>query len=346
MRAAEEHGTFEARTVKTPNRRHVLSAMLAAGGAAACAATNRVLPVSIPDPVRFDACGGRGQSTFSVLTWNVFMMPQWIGESPRNVPRAAAIAAALLERDYDVLCLQKVFDSAARDVLEAALAARYPYRFGPANDDWSLKLNSGVWVLSRHPMADYQTIQFDDCACVECFSRKGAILVSGSCAGMPFRLIATHLQGEEGPEFTASHQRVRDAQMAQIRDQLVLPHREPSIPFLFCGDLGTPRFTDDGRLETASYQNMLRTFDAENGPEARFTLADSLIDNDMATDDSGRHNELDYVLLAANGAPVTVQRARQVFRRRGWDTPPSVRADLSYRYAVSATVTFGPSPGR
>jgi hypothetical protein len=166
------------------------------------------------------------------------------------------------------------------------------------------------------------------------------MLVSGSCAGTPFRLVATHLQGEEGPSFTASHQRVRDAQMAQIRDQLIAPHLEPSIPFLVCGDMGTPRFTDDGLHETASYAAMLRTFHAENGPEARMTLCDSLLDNDMATDDTGRRNELDYVLLAANGCPVTVRRELCVLRRVGWDTPPSVRSDLSYRFAVGATVRF------
>jgi hypothetical protein len=156
----------------------------------------------------------------------------------------------------------------------------------------------GVLVLSRHPLTDYQTIEFDDCACIECMSRKGAILVSGSCAGTPFRLIATHLQGEEGTNFTASHQRVRDAQMAQIRDQLIVPHLEPSIPFLICGDLGTPRFTDDGLHETASYAKMLETFQAENGPDARITFSDSLLDNDMATDDTHRKNELDYIRAA------------------------------------------------
>ncbi len=319
-------------------RRHVLQAMLGAGGWAGCAGTDRIVPVSTPDPVRFDACRTRGANTFRILTWNVFLMPEWIHESPRNVPRAGAIAAALLEHDFDILCLQKVFDDDAREVLEATLGAAYPHRFGPANDGPSLKINSGVLVLSRHPLTDYQTIQFDDCASFECFSRKGAILLSGSCAGVPFRLIATHLQGEEGPSFTASHQRVRDTQMAQIRDQLLLPHLEPSIPFLICGDLGTPRFTDDGRHETASYANMLRTFQAENGSEPRLTFCDSLLDNDMATDDTHRRNELDYILLAGNGRPVMVQRELCIFRRVGWDVPPSVRADLSYRYAVGATV--------
>jgi endonuclease/exonuclease/phosphatase family metal-dependent hydrolase len=331
-------------------RRQLLAAVATAGTAASCTSAGGIPPVSTPDPATFGACRSAGWNTLSILTWNIFMMPPWIHESPANEPRAAAIAATLLEHDFDVLCLQKVFHAGARAILEAALAAKYPYRYGPANDGCSIKLNSGVLVLSRHPLADYQTIEFDDCACVECWSRKGAILLSGSCAGAPFRLVATHLQGEEGPSFTASHQRVRDKQMQQIGSQLVWPHLQPTVPFFICGDLGTPRFTDDGSHETAWYWEMLQTLRAENGHAPRITLDDSLMDNDLAIDNTGRRNELDYILVVANDCPLVAERRRHVFRRRGWDTSPSKRSDLSYRYAVSALVTFGSgiyaTPGR
>jgi endonuclease/exonuclease/phosphatase family metal-dependent hydrolase len=320
-------------------RRQLLLA-LAAGGASACAAAPPLPPVTRPDPQRFESCPLPGR-TLSVLTWNIFMMPPWIRESPRNTTRAAAIGAALLEHDFDILCLEKAFDGGARDVLQAALDARYPYRYGPANDGCCFKIDSGVWVLSRHPLTDYRTIEFGDCGGVECFSRKGAILVSGSCGGTPFRLVATHLQGEEGPKFTPKNQRIREAQMQQIRDRLITPNLEPSVPFLICGDLGTPRFTDDGRAETDAYRTMLATFGAENGAEPRITLDESRRDNDLATDDTGRKNELDYVLVRPNGRPLEVERTRHVFRRDGWDKPPSARVDLSYRYAVSARITFG-----
>lgn len=323
-------------------RRGFLGAVLAAGGAASCGSSFRVQPVTTPVPVAFDACPRSDRPSFSVLTWNVFLMPRWIHESPRNGQRAAAIAATLLEQDYDILCLQKVFDGESREILEGFLGAKYPYRYGPANDSCSLKLNSGVWVLSRHPLTDYQAIEFDDCAGVECLSRKGAMLLSGSCSGATFRLIATHLQGEEGSSFTEKGQRTRNAQMDQIRDQLFLPHLEKSIPFLFCGDFGTPRFTGYGRTETPEYRRMLTTFRAENGAEPRITLADSPRYNQLASSDTGRCNELDYVLVSANGCPVAVERTRHVFRRAGWDEPPGARLDLSYRYAVSARVTFGP----
>src|SRR5712691_944764 len=113
-----------------------------------------------------------------ILTWNVWMMPWWTFQSPRNTPRAAAIAAELLQRDFDILCLEKVFDSGARKVLARALASHYPYQYGPANASCALKVHSGVWVVSRFPLTNYQAIQFRYCAGIECFSRKGAMLLT------------------------------------------------------------------------------------------------------------------------------------------------------------------------
>jgi endonuclease/exonuclease/phosphatase family metal-dependent hydrolase len=268
------------------------------------------------------------------------MMPPWVHLSPRNDERASAIAAELLEHDFDIVCLQKAFDASAREIIEAAVTARYPHRYGPANDSCGLKLNSGLWVLSRHPLTDYRAIEFDACGGVECFARKGALLVSGACRRTPFRLVVAHLQGEEGPRFTEEHQRIRDAQMKQIRDALVTPYLEPSVPFLLCGDFGTPRFSDEGDRETESYRRMLANFGAENGVEARLTFADDKSANGLAVENSGRRNELDYILLRANGARVDVQRALHIFRRGGWDSPGSARHDLSYRYAVGARVTI------
>src|SRR5262249_19927258 len=141
------------------SRRQVL---LAAAGAAGCSTVpsssdTKSPPVISPQPEQ-PSDGAR--SSLTLLTWNIFMMPSWTCESPTNDERAAAIAKELLDRDFDILCFQKAFDGSARGVLERALAVRYPYRFGPANNSFSLRINSGVWVLSRLPLTDYQQIQF------------------------------------------------------------------------------------------------------------------------------------------------------------------------------------------
>ena len=296
-------------------------------------------PVSRPDPLRFDACPA--QRSFSLLTWNVWLMPPWTGTSPRNEPRARAIAAALLERDFDIVCLQKVFDGGARDVLAEALCVRYPWRYGPANGGCSLLLNSGVWVLSKRPLADYRAIEFGECGNVECFSRKGALLVSGTCGGMPFRLVGTHLQGEEGPRVTRTNQEIRDRQTAEIRRRVLDPISEPGVPLVVCGDFGTPRLSGDGRCETPAYERLLATLGVENGAEVRITCADDRCLDDLAVDDTKSQNELDYVLVRANGSNLRVERAVHRFTREGWDVGPHPRRDLSYHYALGATFTFG-----
>jgi endonuclease/exonuclease/phosphatase family metal-dependent hydrolase len=320
-------------------RRQILLAG-AAAGIAACRVDPSVFPVSHPDPATFDACACRSPRELSVLTWNVYMMPQWIHESPQNEPRAAAIAATLLEQDFDILCLQKVFDRAAREVLERALARRYPFRYGPANDRGPL-LNSGVWVLSRRPLADYQEIEFRECADVECFARKGAVLLSGTCGPQTFRLIVTHLQGEEGPSSEMRNQWIRDRQMRAIWKWLIEPHVERAVPIVVCGDFATPRFESDMSTPTASYRRMLRTFGAKNGSEPRITLEDNRNTNQLASSDTGFRNEMDYVLVRSNGCPMEIRRQLHKFRRAGWDSEHPERADLSYRYAVSARIAMG-----
>lgn len=316
-------------------RTFLASSSLAVGG---CACGTRVVPVTRPDPAVFEACGT--QRSIKVLTWNIFMMPPWVGESPNNDPRAAAIASTLLEHDFDILCFQKAFDGSARTILQQALAGRFPHSYGPANES-AVFLNSGVLVLSRHPLTDYQEIVFHDCSSAECLSKKGALLVSGTCGKTPFRLIATHLQGEEGNSFTELNQSIRDAQMVEIRDRLITPHLEPRVPFIICGDFGTPRFANPARDETPSYRQMLATLGVDEIAETLLTL-DEQNNELVAANATGRRNEVDYIFVRQNGFELSIARQRLILRRAGWD-PVSHRTDLSYHYAIGAELRFGPA---
>jgi endonuclease/exonuclease/phosphatase family metal-dependent hydrolase len=274
-----------------------------------------------------------------ILTWNIWLMPRWLSASPKNLARAAAIADELLARDYDIVCLEKVFDDGARTALTKTLGARYPHRYGPLNRSGSpLKINGGVWVLSRTPLTWVHEIQFRDSNLTEGFSRKGAMLLRGSWQGQPFQLIATHLQGEEGPR--DEHQPIRDKQMAQIARELIAGHADRSQPLFVCGDFGTQRRDRiDPFAESASYLRMLATFAAVNGQEQRVTLDDRRVHNDLANYDTGRVAELDYILLHCAGHAIAGTWQAVVMRHPGWDGPHG-RRDLSYRYAVGASFVF------
>ena len=54
---------------------------------------------------------------------------------------------------------------------------------------------------------------------------------------------------------------------------------------------------------------------------------------------SGRNDELDYILVRPNGVALETEWNRLILRRAGWDGPKG-RQNLSYRYAVAASIEF------
>lgn len=55
-------------------------------------------------------------------------------------------------------------------------------------------------------------------------------MLTGVFNGQRFHLLAAHLQGEPRPEYSEESQRVRDRQLAQIRDELLEVHAGRDVP--------------------------------------------------------------------------------------------------------------------
>jgi endonuclease/exonuclease/phosphatase family metal-dependent hydrolase len=272
-----------------------------------------------------------------ILSWNIWMMPPYTGESPRNEARAASIAIELRRRDFDIIVFQKAFDGAARKIFRHSMSDVYPHQYGPLNDD-SLKLNGGVYVLSREPLSLIREIQYRDSVLFwEGFSRKGAMLLSGYADGKPFQLIGTHLQGESSSE--EKSQAVRDKQIAQLAAEMV-SKTDPNLPLFICGDLNIQRSDrQNPAADSPSYLRMLRLLGAVNGPGHRITLDDHSAHNDLAIDNKGREAELDYILLRRGPEPVAGTWETVRITHPGWDGDHG-RKDLSYRFGVCAQLQF------
>jgi endonuclease/exonuclease/phosphatase family metal-dependent hydrolase len=167
------------------------------------------------------------------------------------------------------------------------------------------------------------------------------MLLSGAVQNQPFQLLVTHLQGDDGTGYKPSHQTTRDAQMQQISRELLQPYGRAGVPLFLCGDLSTPRVeARDHRQETRPYRQMLDTFQVHNHPDFRATLDDDIRHNDLATDDTGLVQELDYILVRPGLVRVSGVWQRHVIQAPGWDRLRRHR-DLSYRYAVGAEFTIG-----
>src|SRR2546423_197014 len=99
----------------------------------ACHHSPARLVATPPPPPSAEPMLPAGPGRLKILTWNIWMMPWFTFQSPRNQKRAHAIAEEILKLDFDILCLEKALDGGARGVLSKTLGGRYPYRYGPAN---------------------------------------------------------------------------------------------------------------------------------------------------------------------------------------------------------------------
>ena len=93
-----------------------------------------------------------------VLTWNIYMRPAsifWNGQ----FKRAKAIAAVLKKENYDIVLFQEAFGKTTRRKLRKALGNEFPYEIEPLR--YKATTNSGLWILSKHPIDTSQFIFFE-----------------------------------------------------------------------------------------------------------------------------------------------------------------------------------------
>jgi hypothetical protein len=199
-------------------------------------------------------------------------------------------------------------------------------------------------VFSRFPLEVEGEIEFQDSNFIESFARKGAALLKGTFRGHPFRILAAHLQGEDDPRYTNANDNIRKDQLRQIRTELAYSKDgkpyfgESCVPVFFCGDFGTARQSEaDPRAESEKFAYMTGIFGADDDGMNRITLDDNRWRNELANDDTGRTDQLDYILLRANGVNLDCAWTHVVLRSGQWDGTDG-RQDLSYRYAICATI--------
>ena len=260
-----------------------------------------------------------------ILSWNIYMLPSLIMPSGIRT-RAKYIAGHLEQSDFDIVVFQEAFNPRARQVLWSMLKDKFPYAEGPANSEKpSLRLNSGVWILSKIPLTTLGEVEFSRAQGFDMFSRKGALMVEGDHNGTLFQLIGTHLNAGET-------QKIRNIQYLEIRDSLLEPFRKDDVPQIICGDFNT----DKG--DRVSYTHMISTLrvpDYEVHGACLYSY-DGL-HNDLMAPGYKSQDIFDYIFLEPNGIAST--SATRTFRRFS-DAWSHHHTDLSDHYAVTAQISF------
>lgn len=202
----------------------------------------------------------------------------WVGTPPLTRERRSLLPAALEASGADLLLLQEVFSGPEKAALARALQHRYPYAVWGPTLPWP-PLDSGLMILSRHPLEDMVYERFDRRPRSEWLSARAFLSVRVTLP--PFgtiRLVTTHTAAGRRPE-SPEIERIRAAQFAQLL-RAVDGAREEML--ILAGDFnaGPGYDPESGSLRPASWDNYRvllrhrlprdRRFAADPGTEGSF----------------------------------------------------------------------------
>ena len=269
------------------------------------------------------------RDALKILSWNIYMLPH-CSLIKGNARRAKAIAQELSGLRYDIIVFQEAFDYRARIIIGNVLKSEFPYMYGPANEScFSLRTNSGVWILSRIPLKKIKEIEFKSRFGIDAMARKGAVLFEGNWNNHEFQLIGTHLQADSPDE-------VRREQCKEIYCNLLRQYFKKDVPQLVCGDFNIEE------ADTANYNYMLRVLHAENGQmDGKIKVSYDEIDNQLAKRPNGTKQLIDYVLVRNDNFIRNIKRRVSVLRYN----IKNKYMELSDHYGIEATINFTSEPG-
>lgn len=273
---------------------------------------------------------GQDRRPIKILSWNIYMRPAsifWDGQFKRG----KAIGEILKADDYDIIFIQEAFGKTSRKKIRKKLGNKYPYEIEPQKH--KATTNSGLWVLSKHPVDTSSFIFFEDCLVGDCQSSKGAVLIEVSINGQVYQLLNTHVQAEDSKEFAS----VRQKQFKMIAN-LLQSNRKSQVPQFVLGDLNTAKAAKD------EYSKMLEILNAEDGnlivPDNTelSTIAPATwgcANNDLISKKwRGRTYLLDYALQVETGFLFKLRRELKTYTQQ-WSKK---RKHLSDHYAISLTI--------
>lgn len=266
------------------------------------------------------------EKTLKVLSYNIHMLPP-LAKFTGKQRRAKRIGQLLKDSDFHIIVFQEAFHAAARRKIKRRMSDNFPFELGPANRRWySLKTNSGIWILSKIPLQTIAELDFEYCEGIDCWARKGALLAEGDFEGQTFQILGTHLEAG-GP---------REKKVGQYRelDSLFTHFRKDGVPQIATGDFNTKKFKD-----TTWYNQLVNILGMEDGPllsDQKYTSNSYINDIKIQRGDKKKKGVIDFIFYGANGVEASINRYVRMPR---WQWSKH-RKDLSDHFAVEAQIQF------
>lgn len=265
------------------------------------------------------------KQTLKILSWNIYMLPGFLGYGKDQ--RAEAIGRMLSESEYDVIVFQEAFDHSARKIINRHLQPVFCFEARPENEHkLSLRTNSGLWILSRHPIMNQSSIEFENRQGVDAMARKGALLVELDARGYRIQIVGTHLQNSDDHS-------LKQNQCAELFNKLLQKNQRHGVPQIICGD-----FNIDQHTMPDQYEQILNTLQVQNQVSDSMVYSYDRSENDLQIEHGDTRELIDFIFIRDNRALVECT-ARTVKRfRYPWSAS---HHDLSDHYSIEATLHVG-----
>jgi len=262
-----------------------------------------------------------------LVTWNIQMLPNALAPfsaalRKKQRLRHPWIVKHCIEKDYDVIVFQEVFDRNIKKKLKRDLKETYPYQVDTRRAKGRMTSN-GILIVSRLPMHYVDHVIYEKGVTADAYASKGCTLVEVQKDSITFQLAGTHLQAG-GSEKARQH---RDQQYVAIR-QLLDENASAQKAVFLLGDMNTRK------ADTSKYPLMLQTIgvsdQALNDPRP-YTIDRNNSWNKKAS----RNSQLDYVLLQKRKTATKILK-QQVLRPT--HTHKGKVIDLADHYGIVADV--------
>lgn len=186
-----------------------------------------------------------------ILSWNIHMLPYCVYAKTKKRKRYKQIVEEVKQADYEIIVFQEAFHNRVRKRMWRRMKDDFPYQYGPANQKFfSLKPNSGIWIVSKIPLIEVDEIAYENCVGDGCLARKGVLMVQGNWYGHIFQLFGTHMNGGH----------INNSQFHELRYKLLDEYQEDDVVQIICGDFNTKTTSGDDQWNT-----LIRTFDVDTG---------------------------------------------------------------------------------
>ena len=163
--------------------------------------------------------------------------------------RTPKIIQYLNSTNFDIIVLQEVFDKSISNKFKTDLKIKYPYCLMPQKEGLTLKLSSGVMILSKYPFELVKHVVFNVSKKSDRGAQKGCSLVKINVNDKEVLLAGTHLDSKSNNS--------RSLQYQITNDEILKPYINDSIPLLIAGDFNT----DFG---SSQYDSMINFFKLKN----------------------------------------------------------------------------------